>query len=78
MESGKTALGLLLGVGVGVLLGVLFAPAKGSKTRKRIIAKGQDYADELKNKLEGLYEEASGKYDGLVEDVKTMASSNKI
>lgn len=78
MESGKTALGLLLGVGVGVLLGVLFAPAKGSKTRKRIMAKGQDYADELKNKFDGLYEEATGKYDSLVDDVKTMASSNKI
>lgn len=74
MESGKTALGILLGVGVGALLGVLFAPAKGSKTRKRIMNKGQDYANDLKNKFDGLYEDATNKYDTLLEDVKTMVT----
>jgi gas vesicle protein len=72
MESGKTALGILLGIGAGALLGVLFAPAKGSKTRKRIMDKGQNYADELKGKFEGLYHEVSEKYDALLEEAKTM------
>lgn len=74
MESGKTALGILLGIGVGALLGVLFAPAKGSKTRKRIVAKGQGYADELKGKFDGLYEDVSDKYDNLLEEAKTMVN----
>ena len=39
MESGKTAAGVLLGVGIGALLGILFAPAKGTETRKKIINK---------------------------------------
>ncbi|WP_396217266.1 YtxH domain-containing protein [Flavobacterium sp.] len=72
MESGKTALGILLGIGAGALLGVLFAPAKGSKTRKRIMDKGQNYADELKGKFDGLYQEVSEKYDALLEEAKTM------
>ena len=37
MESSKVVLGVIGGVAVGALLGVLFAPDKGSKTRKKIL-----------------------------------------
>jgi gas vesicle protein len=74
MESGKTAVGVLLGIGVGALLGVLFAPHKGTKTRRKIMSKGQDYADELKGKFNGLYQEVSDKYEDILEDAKTMVS----
>jgi gas vesicle protein len=75
MESGKTAVGVLLGVGVGALLGVLFAPAKGTKTRKRIMDKGQDYADELKGKFDDLYQDVSDKYDSFLEEAKSVVTS---
>ena len=75
MEAGKTALGIVLGIGVGALLGVLFAPDKGSKTRKKIRDKGQGFADDLKGKFDGLYQDVSGKYDTLLEDAKNVISS---
>ena len=74
MEAGKTALGIVLGIGVGALLGVLFAPDKGSKTRKRIRDKGQGFADELKGKFDGLYQDVTDKYDTLLEDAKSMVT----
>ena len=36
MGSGKVLLGVLAGVAVGATLGILFAPDKGSETRKKI------------------------------------------
>ncbi len=75
MESGKTAAGVLLGVGVGALLGILFAPDKGSKTRQRIMDKGQDYADDLKGKFDDLYQDVSDKYDSFLEEAKSAVST---
>ncbi len=53
MNSGKVFLGLLAGVAVGATLGILFAPGKGSKTRKKISRKREDFADELEDKFNG-------------------------
>lgn len=72
MESGRTAVGVLVGLGVGAVLGILFAPAKGSKTRQRIMNKGQNYADDIKNKFEELYEDVTNKYESFSEDNQSV------
>jgi gas vesicle protein len=48
MSTGKVLLGVLAGAAAGAALGLLFAPAKGSMTRKRIARKGTDYAEDVK------------------------------
>lgn len=75
MESGKTALGILAGIGAGVILGVLFAPDKGSNTRKKIMDRGQGLVDDLKSKYEGLYQEVSDKLNNFVEETKSTVNS---
>ncbi len=54
MSTLKVILGTTAGLAVGGILGILFAPEKGSVTRKQILDKGCDYADELKSKFTDL------------------------
>jgi gas vesicle protein len=51
MSSGKILLGVLAGVAVGATLGILFAPDNGSKTRKKIVDKSNDYAEDMEDKF---------------------------
>jgi gas vesicle protein len=63
MNSIKVALGVMAGIAVGAVAGILFAPAKGSSTRRRIIHLGEEYSDELKERLEDLVETISEQYE---------------
>ena len=49
MSSTKTMLGFLAGAAVGALAGILFAPDKGSNTRKKIANKTGDLTDSVKS-----------------------------
>ncbi len=74
MESGKMALGILGGVAAGVLIGVLFAPAKGTKTRRKILDKSKDYVDDLKDKFDDLLDTVSEKYNDLLSEAKEIVT----
>lgn len=75
MNTSKVVIGVLGGIAVGALAGVLFAPAKGTKTRKRIMKKGSDYTKDLKNKFEGLYSDIATKYENVMEEAKEFVLS---
>ena len=76
MKNNQVILGVLGGLAAGALLGILFAPHKGSKTRKMILNKGEDYAGELKNKFDSLYENVTNQYNGVMKDAKEYVSKN--
>jgi len=78
MNSNKVLLGVLGGVAVGAIAGILFAPAKGTKTRKRIMKKGNDYTKDLKNKFEEMYNNVTTKYDSAVEQAKEFATDHQV
>lgn len=74
MNAIKVTLGVFAGVAIGALAGILFAPARGSSTRRRIIHKGGEYSDELKEKFDDLVEIISEQY----EDGKKAAMSTLV
>jgi gas vesicle protein len=77
MNSNKVVLGVLGGIAAGAIAGILLAPDKGSKTRKKIISKGKDFADDIKDKFEDLYENVTDKYENLLHDSKKMAAKKE-
>ncbi|WP_348822796.1 YtxH domain-containing protein [Flavobacterium aestuarii] len=77
MSTGKFALGILGGIAAGALLGVLFAPEEGKKTRKKIAEKGNDLAGEIKAKFDNLYKNITNHQDELLQDAKNLSAKRK-
>lgn len=77
MKSGKVLLGVLVGTAVGAIAGILFAPDKGSRTRKQIVDKGEDYADGLKEKYDEMTAVLSKKYNNAMQEVDALVAKGK-
>jgi len=63
----------LIGFSTGLLVGLLFAPAKGSETRETISNRGRD----LKNKFNDLVDAVTDKFDSMKDDVEDFASETR-
>ena len=51
MKSSNILLGFVVGAAAGAVLGILFAPEKGSDTREKLATKGGEFSDDLKSKF---------------------------
>jgi gas vesicle protein len=72
MKTNQALIGILSGVAVGAALGVLFAPDKGSNTRKKIIDKSNDATDRLNEKITSIANSLSDKYSSLMSKGKEL------
>lgn len=75
-KAGVIVGSLLIGAAIGGVIGVLFAPDKGSNTRKKIAGKTQDFSNTVKDKINALVGEAKKEFQEGKE--KVLANSNDI
>lgn len=64
---------LFIGLAAGLVLGVLFAPDKGSETRQRIARRGRD----LKDKFDDFIDSIADKFESVKEDASDFADKAK-
>lgn len=77
MSSGKVLLGVLAGVAAGAVLGILFAPDKGSKTRKKIVDSSEDVLDDMSDKLKSFVEDITKKIEDLKHEAVKVSKNGK-
>lgn len=75
MKNSNVLLGILGGMAAGALAGILLAPDKGSKTRKKMKRKASNIKADLQTEFDDFLEKMEGKYEQLAEkanDVKEV------
>jgi gas vesicle protein len=73
MSTTKTLLGFIAGAAVGAALGILFAPDKGTETRRKISEQSNDLADNLKGKFTDLVDGVKDKFSSLKGEAEDVA-----
>lgn len=73
MNSGKVLLSIFAGAAAGALAGVLFAPHKGKVTRKKIARQSEALSDEVKEKINELFDDLTAKFEQAKESVSDYA-----
>ena len=77
MSSSKLLAGILVGAAAGAVLGILFAPDKGSETRKKIADSTSDLGDNLKTKFSEMTDSLKEKYESIRGDANEMLQKGK-
>ena len=69
MNSKKILVGVIAGGAAGALFGILFAPKKGSETRKKIYTLGGEFGKLAKEKFNELLDGIIEKFEGTKDEV---------
>lgn len=77
MSSGKVVLGAIAGLATGAILGILFAPEKGTDTRKKIAKKSKESIGDIKAKYEDVIASLSSKLESVKKDASHLFEEGK-
>ncbi|WP_284651020.1 YtxH domain-containing protein [Flavobacterium terrisoli] len=69
-NNSNGVLALLAGAAIGVGIGILFAPDKGSKTREKIKGSLDDLKNEVESKFNSVKEEGKEKFSQSKDELK--------
>jgi len=77
MSTNKVIGALLLGAAAGAVLGVLFAPEKGTDLRKKLVDSANDLSDDLKSKIREGKSLANQLKDSLISSTEELINRGK-
>lgn len=77
MNSVKSVLIVLAGVTIGAVMGTLLAPARGSVTQRKIVKKGEEYAEEMESKFNEMIDQLTQKFRHLKNDLVRKTENGK-
>jgi gas vesicle protein len=77
MSAGKIVSAVLAGVAVGAALGILFAPDKGSVTRRTIARRSKDFTDDLGDKANDFIDSITEKFESAKDEAIRLAENGK-
>lgn len=78
MSTGKVIIGVIAGAVIGTAIGILFAPDKGSTTRKKILRKSDKYIDELEEKFNEFIDRITTEFEIIQEEAIKMEENMEI
>lgn len=67
----------ILGIGIGMVIGTLIAPDKGSKTRHEISQKSKDYLDDLSKEMKQWQKKADKKKEQAIEGIQELSEKEE-
>ncbi|PIE84258.1 MAG: hypothetical protein CSA07_02645 [Bacteroidia bacterium] len=70
-KNSNVALGFLVGAAAGAILGILYAPDKGSKTRRKIAREMDDYREKASEKMSDTFEGVKEEAEEVLSRMKT-------
>lgn len=77
MTKGKIVLGTLAGLAAGTLVGVLFAPQKGSATRRAVKDKKNEFLDGINSKFNDVVSTISNRFEQFKDDAQHLEEKGK-
>jgi hypothetical protein len=77
MSTEKTVLGVIAGLAIGSALGILFAPDKGTTTRRKLSKKSERYVEDLGDKFNEFIEGITDRFEAVKKEAVRMAENGK-
>lgn len=78
MNAGKALASVIVGLTAGALIGLLFAPGKGTDVRLKLSEKEEGFEEALKEKFDEFLKSISQKFENVKELVSDFAEQAQI